>query len=286
MAQIIDGKSIAKKIRGQIAVEVAELKKKTGIIPKLCVVLVGEDSASQVYVRNKEKACAEAGMISDTRRVPSSIEQKELNDLIKSLNNDPSVHGVLVQLPLPKHLNPKEALEEISAEKDVDGLHPLNMGKLLKGEDPLFVSCTPQGIIELILSTGTDIKGKEAVVVGRSNIVGKPIALLLLQRHATVTICHSRTRDLGEVVKRADILVAAVGSPRIVHGDMVKKGSIVIDVGTNRVEGKLVGDVDFEAAKDRAAYVTPVPGGVGPMTIAMLIKNTLIAAKNVSGRRS
>ena len=279
MAEIIDGKSIAKRIRGEVAAEVEKLKKGRGINPKLCVVLVGEDPASQIYVRNKEKACAEAGIASETRRIPSSIKGKELIDLVRGLNKDKSVHGILVQLPLPKGLDAIKVLNEISPYKDVDGLHPLNMGKLLKGEDPLFVPCTPQGIIELVLSTGTEIKGKEAVVVGRSNIVGKPVSLLLLQRHATVTICHSRTKDLGEVTRRADILVAAVGSPRIVHGDVVKAGAVVIDVGMNRVEGKLVGDVDFEAARSSAAYVTPVPGGVGPMTIAMLLKNTLVAAQ-------
>ena len=279
MVQIIDGKAIAMKIREGITEEVKKLKDSKGIIPKLCVVLVGDDPASQVYVRNKEKACAKAGMISDTRRLPSTIKQKELIDIVKSLNSDKSVHGILVQLPLPKGLDPIAALNEISPEKDVDGLHPLNMGKLLRGEEPLFLPCTAHGILELILSTGVEVKGKEVVVVGRSNIVGKPVALLLLQQHATVTICHSRTSDLGEVTRRADILVASVGSPGIIHGDMVKNGSIVIDVGVNRVGDKLVGDVDFAAAKDKAAYITPVPGGVGPMTIAMLLKNTLFAAK-------
>jgi len=283
MVKIIDGKGIAKKIRGEVAAEVAILKEKKGVVPKLCVVLVGEDLASQLYVRNKEKACREAGIESETRRLPASVDEKELIDIVKSLNKDKNVDGVLVQLPLPKKIDAKKVLDEVVAEKDVDGLHPLNMGRLLKGEDPLFISCTPQGIIELILSTGIEIKGKEAVVVGRSNIVGKPIALLLLQRHATVTLCHSRTRDLGEVCRRADILVASVGSPRIVHGDMVKEGAVVIDVGVNRVEGKLVGDVDFDAAKEKAAFITPVPGGVGPMTIAMLLKNTLLAAKRRAG---
>jgi len=283
MVKIIDGKGIAKKIRGEVVAEVAILKEKKGVVPKLCVVLVGEDLASQLYVRNKEKACREAGIESETRRLPASVDEKELIDIVKSLNKDKNVDGVLVQLPLPKKIDAKKVLDEVVAEKDVDGLHPLNMGRLLKGEDPLFIPCTPQGIIELILSTGIEIKGKEAVVVGRSNIVGKPIALLLLQRHATVTLCHSRTRDLGEVCRRADILVASVGSPRIVHGDMVKEGAVVIDVGVNRVEGKLVGDVDFDAAKEKAAFITPVPGGVGPMTIAMLLKNTLLAAKRRAG---
>ncbi|MFH1684528.1 MAG: bifunctional methylenetetrahydrofolate dehydrogenase/methenyltetrahydrofolate cyclohydrolase FolD [Candidatus Margulisiibacteriota bacterium] len=279
MAQIIDGKAIAMKIREGIGEEIKKLKELKGIVPKLCVVLVGDDPASQVYVRAKEKACAAAGMISDTRRLPSTTRQKELIDAVKSLNSDKSIHGILVQLPLPKGLDPIAALNEISPEKDVDGLHPLNMGKLLRGEEPLFLPCTAYGVMELILSTGNEVKGKEAVVVGRSNIVGKPVALLLLQQHATVTICHSRTSDLGEVTRRADILVASVGSPGIIHGDMVKKGSVVIDVGVNRVGDKLVGDVDFADAREKAAYITPVPGGVGPMTIAMLLKNTLLAAK-------
>ena len=279
MAEIIDGKGIAKRIRAEVADQVKKLKENKGLVPKLCVVLVGEDPASQIYVRNKERACAEAGISSETRRIPASIKQERLIDLIKGLNKDRSVHGILVQLPLPKDLDSTTVLNEIFPEKDVDGLHPLNMGKLLKGENPLFIPCTPQGIMELILSTGTEIKGKEAVVVGRSNIVGKPVSILLLQKHATLTICHSRTRDLGEVTRRADILVAAVGSAQIVHGGMVKEGAVVIDVGMNRVGEKLVGDVDFDGAKKRAAYITPVPGGVGPMTIAMLLKNTLLAAQ-------
>ncbi|MEE8638433.1 MAG: bifunctional methylenetetrahydrofolate dehydrogenase/methenyltetrahydrofolate cyclohydrolase FolD [Candidatus Margulisiibacteriota bacterium] len=279
MAKIIDGKSIAMRIRGEVAGQLEKLKKEKNVTPRLCVVLVGDDPASQIYVRNKEKACAEVGIASETLRKPASIKEEQVIDLVRRLNKDKSVHGILVQLPLPKEIDPVKVLNEISPSKDVDGLHPLNMGKLLRGEDPLFIPCTPQGIIELILSTGTEIKGKEAVVVGRSNIVGKPVSLLLLQRHATLTICHSRTHDLGEVSRRADILVASVGSPRIIHGDMVKEGAVVIDVGVNRVEGKLIGDVDFEAAKTRAAFITPVPGGVGPMTIAMLLKNTLLAAK-------
>ncbi|MBU0672318.1 MAG: bifunctional methylenetetrahydrofolate dehydrogenase/methenyltetrahydrofolate cyclohydrolase FolD [Candidatus Margulisbacteria bacterium] len=280
MAQIINGKVIATKIREGLADEVESFIKETGVSPKLSVVLVGDDPASHVYVRSKENACQKAGMIGETHRLSANIKQNELNELVRRLNKDRSVHGILVQLPLPKHLDPIAALNEISPEKDVDGLHPLNMGKLLRGDDPLFIPCTAHGIMELILSTGVEIKGKEAVVVGRSNIVGKPVALLLLQQHATVTICHSRTKDLGEVVKRADILVASVGSPGIIHGNMVKNGAIVIDVGVNRVGDKLQGDVDFDSAKDKAAYITPVPGGVGPMTIAMLLKNTLIAAKN------
>jgi methylenetetrahydrofolate dehydrogenase (NADP+)/methenyltetrahydrofolate cyclohydrolase len=281
MAQIIDGKAIAKRIREEVAVGVGALKQKRGIVPKLCVVLVGEDPGSQVYVRNKEKACAEVGISSETLRFPLSIKQEELVDTIRRLNKDRSVHGILVQLPLPEGLDPVEALNEILPEKDVDGLHPLNMGRLLRGENPLFIPCTPQGVMELILSTGVELKGKEAVVVGRSNIVGKPVAILLLQQHATVTICHSRTRDLGEVCRRAEVLVVAVGSPRIIHGSMLRDGAVVIDVGVNRVGEKLVGDVDFEDARERAGHITPVPGGVGPMTIAMLLRNTLKSAQRV-----
>ena len=283
MARIIDGKSIAKRIRDEVAVAVAKLKSVTGMTPKLTVVLVGDDPASQVYVRNKEKACQEAGVLSEIVRLPASTKEQELVDIVKQFNRDKTTHGLLVQIPLPGHISEKAVIDVVSPEKDVDGLHPLNMGKLLKGENPLFVPCTPQGVMELILSTGVEIKGKEAVIIGRSNIVGKPMALLLLQQHATVTVCHSRTRDLGEVTRRADILVAAVGSPAIVHGDMIKEGAVVIDVGVNRVGAKLVGDVEFESANARAAYLTPVPGGVGPMTIAMLLKNTLKAAEAVLG---
>lgn len=281
MAQIIDGRGIAKRIRDEVAVEIRGLREKGKEIPKLVVVLAGDDPGSQVYVRNKEKACAEVGIPSEVRRIPPSVKEKELIDVVRQLNRDSSVHGILVQLPLPGGIDEKKVLNEISPEKDVDGLHPLNMGKLFKGEEPLFVPCTPQGIMELILSTGIAIKGKEAVVVGRSNIVGKPVSILLLQNHATVTICHSRTRDLGEVTRRAEILVAAVGSPGIIRGEMVREGAVVIDVGMNRVGEKLVGDVDFEAAKDRAGFLTPVPGGVGPMTIAMLLRNTLKAVQRV-----
>jgi len=279
MGQIIDGRAIAKRVRGEVASGVVRLKENFGLVPKLAVVLVGDDPASQVYVRNKEKACAEVGITSEVHRFPASVKEKQVRDLIVSLNHDASVHGILVQLPLPSGFQTEGVIETILPEKDVDGLHPLNMGKLLKGSNPLFTPCTPLGIIELILSTGVEIRGKEAVVVGRSNIVGKPVSLLLLQNHATVTVCHSRTKSLGEVVKRAEILVAAVGSPGIILGDMVRQGAIVIDVGVNRVGERLVGDVDFESAKERAGFITPVPGGVGPMTIAMLLSNTLKAAE-------
>lgn len=279
MAQIIDGRAIAKRIRESAAEGVANLKSARRVSPKLSVILVGDDPGSQIYVRNKEKACEEVGISTETRRLPASIKQKQMVDLIRQLNQDKSVHGILVQLPLPSGINTAEIIEAILPEKDIDGLHPLNMGKLLKGENPLFIPCTPQGIIELILSTGVEIKGKEAVVVGRSNIVGKPVSILLLQNHATVTICHTRTRDLGEVTRRGEILIAAVGSPALIRGDMIKEEAVVVDVGVNRVGEKLVGDIDFETARERAAYITPVPGGVGPMTIAMLLKNTLKAAE-------
>jgi len=280
---IIDGKAIAKEIRDKIAAEVSRLQKEKGIKPKLSVLLIGEDPASRSYVANKEKYSAEVGIESFTHRIPASIKENELIYLIKTLNEDNSTHGILVQLPLPQELNEANIINSISPEKDVDGLHPCNMGKLLKGEEPSFLPCTPQGIVELILSTGIEIKGKEAVVIGRSNIVGKPTAIMLLQRHATVTICHSRTVDLSEVSKRADILVAAIGKPRIVKGDWVKKGAVVIDVGTTKLEQGWAGDVDFEPARERASYITPVPGGVGPMTIAMLLKNTFISAARSAG---
>jgi len=279
MAQIIDGREIAKGIREEIMNEIKTMKGRGKRAPKLTVILVGDDPASQIYVRNKEKACVEVGMSSETRRIPASIKQNELIDIIKSLNQDEGVDGILVQFPLPIGLNEQAVMDAISYEKDVDGLHPFNLGKLLRGENPLFEPCTPSGIIELILSTGVEIKGAEVVVVGRSNLVGKPVAIMLLQRHATVTICHTRTRDLGEVTRRADILIVAAGRPGVVYGDMIKKGATVIDVGMNRLAEKLVGDVDFESAKERASFISPVPGGVGPMTIAMLLKNTLRAAE-------
>jgi len=284
MVKIIDGKGISKRIRGELAREVENFTKATGIKPKLSVVLVGDDPASQIYVRNKERGAEELGMSSETKRIPASIKQKELVEIVEELNRDRAVHGILVQLPLPKGLDENAAIAAISPQKDVDGLHPFNLGRLVRNEAPFHLSCTPQGIMELILSTGIEINGKEAVVVGRSNIVGKPIALMLLQKHATVTICHSRTKDLGAVVKRADIVVAAVGSPGLIRGEMIKEGAVVIDVGMNRVGEKLVGDVDFETAKERAAFITPVPGGVGPMTITMLLKNTLRAAELLTAK--
>jgi len=281
----IDGKAIAKEIRVKVSAEVLNLLKGRGIKPRLAVILVGDDPASRSYVANKEKYSADVGIESFTHRIPSSIKESELISLVKSLNDDGSVHGILVQLPLPKHLSETNILNTIVPEKDVDGLHPLNLGKLLKGEEPLFVACTPSGIMELLLSTGIEIKGKEAVVLGRSNIVGKPTAILLLQKHATVTICHSRTQDLPQVCRRADILVAAIGKPKMVKADWIKRGAVVIDVGTTRLENGWAGDVDYEAAKEVAGYITPVPGGVGPMTIAMLLRNTVISAARSAGHR-
>jgi len=282
MAQIIDGKKIAAEIRAELAKEIEELKKE-GLHPGLAVILVGDDPASRVYVNNKKKACAEIGIYSREYALPKETTQEELLNLIGELNQDPQIHGILVQLPLPDHLDERQVLEAISPDKDVDGFHPVNVGRLATGQ-PCLKPCTPAGIIELIDRTGIELKGKEAVVVGRSNIVGKPGAFLLLARHATVTICHSRTARLDEVCRRADVLVAAVGRPEMVTGDWVKPGAVVIDVGINRVEKGLVGDVEFDTAKEKAGYITPVPGGVGPMTIAMLMKNTVEAARSLANR--
>jgi methylenetetrahydrofolate dehydrogenase (NADP+)/methenyltetrahydrofolate cyclohydrolase len=279
MAKIIDGKLISKQVRAEIGDEVANLQERTGIKPGLSVILVGEDPASQVYVRNKHKACKETGILSFEHILPADTSEEELLALIDKNNADPAVNGILVQLPLPGHIDKDRVLEAINPAKDVDGFHPYNIGKLVTGT-PLFEPCTPLGIMTLIDSTGIDIEGKDAVIVGRSNIVGKPMALMLLKKNATVTICHSRTTDLAGKVRSADIVVAAVGVLEMVKGDWIKEGAVVIDVGMNRnAEGKLAGDVDFEGAEKRAGHITPVPGGVGPMTIAMLLKNTLISAK-------
>lgn len=283
MAKIIDGKKIAQKIRNEVKQEAEKMAREKGIKPKLSVLLVGEDQASQIYVRNKEKACAEAGIETDTHRLPASYKENQLINLISELNMESKVSGILVQLPLPRGLDEKNILIKVFPQKDVDGIHIENLGKLFAGQEPYFYPCTPSGIIELILSTGIEIKGKEAVVVGRSNIVGKPTSILLLNRHATVTICHSRTQNLGAVTRRADILVAAIGKAKMITGDMIKTGAVVIDVGMNRLETGLVGDVDFESAQEVAGYITPVPGGVGPMTIAMLLRNTLTSAKRSAG---
>ncbi|NLT96334.1 MAG: bifunctional methylenetetrahydrofolate dehydrogenase/methenyltetrahydrofolate cyclohydrolase FolD [Clostridia bacterium] len=279
-AKIINGKEIASTVRKNIKEQVDRLKE-SGLTPGLAVILVGTDPASQVYVGSKEKACIEVGFHSEVYRLPEETTQEELLALIQKLNTDEKIHGILVQLPLPKHLDEKVVINAISPRKDVDGFHPLNAGALFVGEKGL-VPCTPKGCIHLIKETGFDLKGKKAVVVGRSNIVGKPVAMLLLNENATVTICHSRTQNLKEELLQADVVVAAVGKPNFITGDMIKEGSVVIDVGINRLEnGKLVGDVDFDSAKEKAGWITPVPGGVGPMTIAMLLQNTLEAAQNI-----
>lgn len=277
-AQIIDGKQIALELRQEMAKEASALKAK-GIEPGLAVVIVGDDPASKVYVGQKEKACQELGIYSEKHALPAETTEEELLGLVNKLNRDGKIHGILVQLPLPEHINEKRVLNAIHPDKDVDGFHPQNVGKLLIGEKA-FIPCTPHGILVLLEKSGVSLDGKEVVVVGRSNIVGKPVALLLLQKNATVCVCHSRTKDLKFHTQRADVLVAAIGKPQFIKADMVKEGVIVIDVGVNRLEdGKLVGDVDFEGVKEKAAAITPVPGGVGPMTITMLMKNTIEAAK-------
>lgn len=278
MANIIDGKGIALKLREELKTEVDKLTAE-GTVPGLAVVLVGEDPASKVYVRNKGIACEKAGIKSLQHLLDADTSEDTLLQLIDKLNADPDVHGILVQLPLPGHINEHRVLEAISPDKDVDGFHPFNVGRLVTGR-PTFEPCTPRGMMKLIETTGMDLSGKEAVVVGRSNIVGKPIALMLLAKHATVTICHSRTKDLGAKVAAADVVIAAVGIPEMIKGEWIKEGAVVIDVGINRVEGKgLVGDVDYEGASKRAGHITPVPGGVGPMTIAMLLVNTVDSAR-------
>ena len=279
MGMIIDGNKIAQDIRNEVRQKTLELRQQRNITPGLAVVLVGDDPASQVYVGRKAKACAEVGFLSREYKLPAETEEKKLLKIIKKLNKDESVHGILVQLPLPGHISTENIISAIDPDKDVDGFHPCNVGGLVAGT-PLFVPCTPRGIMELISRSGIDLTGKEAVVVGRSNIVGKPMAFLLLAQNATVTMCHSRTKDLPSVTRRADVLIAAIGKPRMIKADMVKEGAVIIDVGVNRLEnGKLAGDVDFDEVAPRASYITPVPGGVGPMTIAMLMKNTLDAAR-------
>jgi len=289
VATIIDGVAVAKAVRADVARETAELKA-LGITPGLTVVIVGEDPASQSYVRSKEKASIEAGMKGETIRLPANAYQRDLEVIIDRLNHDPTVHGILVQSPLPKHMDANTVVRRLAPHKDVDGFHPVNVGKLLIGEKDGFAPCTPAGVQELLVRYGVETKGREVVIIGRSNIVGKPMAALLVQSGAgadcTVTICHSRTRDLTFHTKRADILIAAIGKPEAVHGDMIRPGAVVIDVGINRIEDpgspkgyRLVGDVHFESAKRVASHITPVPGGVGPMTIAMLLKNTVRAAR-------
>jgi methylenetetrahydrofolate dehydrogenase (NADP+)/methenyltetrahydrofolate cyclohydrolase len=292
-AALIDGAAIGRLVRNDVAVEVSRLKA-LGIIPGLSVVLVGEDPASAVYVRSKGKACEEAGMRGETIRLPADTSEAQLLEQVDALNDDPRVHGILVQMPLPKHMAADKVIRRIKPEKDVDGFHPVNVGKLSIGERDGFVPCTPAGAIELLVRSGVDTKGKDAVIVGRSNIVGKPMAALLVQDatggNCTVTVCHSRTTDLASHTRRADILVAAIGRPEMITGDMIKPGAVVIDVGINRVTDpsapkgyRIVGDVHFASARAVASLITPVPGGVGPMTIAMLMKNTVRAAAQIAG---
>lgn len=277
-AKILDGKALAARVREGLKKEVAQLTAE-GFTPGLAVILVGDDPASQVYVRNKERACAELGIKSWKHHLPADTSQKDLVQLVERINADPEVNGILVQLPLPAHIQTEAVLDVIDPAKDVDGFHPVNLGLLTAGRSGI-IPCTPAGVMELVKESGVDVTGKECVIVGRSNIVGKPLAFLFLQEHGTVTICHSRTRDLAEVCRRADILVVATGRPGLVNGGMVKPGAVVIDVGINRTaEGKLTGDVDFASAVQQAGAITPVPGGVGPMTIAMLMKNTVAAAR-------
>ncbi len=277
MSNIIDGKAVSAAVKQAVAEEVKQLNAK-GVTVGLAVILVGEDPASKIYVANKEKACEALGIISKKFVLPADTTQEKLLELIDKLNNDKSINGILCQLPLPKGLDEKAVINAISPEKDVDAFHPVNVGKIMIG-DYDFVPCTPAGVMEMLSYYDIDVAGKSCVVIGRSNIVGKPMGMLLLHKNGTVTICHSRTKNLSEVTRGADILVAAVGRANFVTADMVKAGAVVIDVGMNRNEGKLCGDVDFEAVSQKASYITPVPGGVGPMTIAMLMKNTLTAAK-------
>ncbi|MDO7905161.1 bifunctional methylenetetrahydrofolate dehydrogenase/methenyltetrahydrofolate cyclohydrolase FolD [Paenibacillus sp. JX-17] len=281
-APIINGKQVSEEIRAGIRDQVNELKA-DGFQPGLAVVLVGEDPASQVYVRNKEKACHDLGFYSEVHRLSAETSQEELLALVDKLNRQDNIHGILVQLPLPKYIEEKAVIDAIAVEKDVDGFHPVNVGNLVIGDDSL-LPCTPAGVIELIKRTGIEMAGKHAVVIGRSNIVGKPVSLLLQRENATVTMCHSRTSNMKELALQADILVVAIGRANFIDAGYVKPGAVVIDVGMNRLDnGKLAGDVDFEAVKDVAGPITPVPGGVGPMTITMLMQNTLIAAKRACG---
>ncbi len=290
-AQIIDGKQVAADMREELKTKVAELKEQ-GIVPGLAVVLVGEDPASKSYVTAKERACEEIGIYSNDNRLPAETSQEELMAMVDKLNKDPKINGILVQLPLPKHLNESDVLLAIDPNKDVDGFHPVNVGKMVVGEET-FLSCTPHGIIQLLLRNNVKIEGADVVIVGRSNIVGKPVANMLMQKNdkgnATVTVCHTRTKDLAEHCLRADIIIAAAGRPNTITADMVKEGAVVIDVGVNRVEDaskkrgyRLVGDVDFEAVKEKASLITPVPGGVGPMTITMLLYNTVESAERAA----
>ncbi|TVY11505.1 bifunctional methylenetetrahydrofolate dehydrogenase/methenyltetrahydrofolate cyclohydrolase FolD [Paenibacillus cremeus] len=282
-AQVINGKEIVSAYRAEIKEHVEALKSK-GVQPGLAVVIVGDDPASHVYVRNKAKACEEAGMHSEVYKLPENTPEQELLDLIEKLNGDSAIHGILVQSPLPKHISEERVVEAIAVDKDADCFHPVNVGNLMIGKEGP-APCTPAGVIEILKKVGVEIAGKHAVVIGRSNIVGKPMAILLLREHATVTVVHSRTKNLEEITRQADILVAAVGKPKMVKREHVKPGAVVIDVGINRLEdtGKLAGDVDFDDVLDTASYITPVPGCVGPMTITMLLKNTLESAERAAG---
>jgi len=281
MAQIIDGKAISQQVKDRVGGEVAKLKQK-GIIPGLAVIIVGADQASLVYVGSKKRACAALGMYSEEHALPETVSQEELLALVECLNNRSDINGILCQLPLPKHLDEKSIINAISPEKDVDAFHPTNVGRIMIGDFD-FLPCTPAGIMEMLAASNIDVSGKHCVVIGRSNIVGKPMAMLMLHKNATVTICHSKTQNLAEICRQADVLVAAVGRARFVTADMVKPGAVVIDVGMNRIDGKLCGDVDFDEVSGVCSAITPVPGGVGPMTIAMLMQNTLTAAKRQNG---
>ncbi len=282
--KIIDGKVISAQVKDEVKEKTAKLLEKTGVQVCLAVILVGEDPASQVYVRNKKRACEYVGFKSLSYELPESTSQEELLELIEKLNNDDTVHGILVQMPLPKHIDEKTVIDTISPKKDVDGFHPMNVGALCIGEEG-FVSCTPAGVIQLLKRSDIEISGKECVIIGRSNIVGKPMALLMLRENATVTVAHSRTKDLADVVRRADIVIAAIGKPKAITADFIKEGAVVIDVGINRnlETGKLCGDVDYENVAPKCSAITPVPGGVGPMTIAMLMNNCLESAIRFSG---
>lgn len=282
MAEIIDGKYVSSVIRSKIAEEIVEFKSETGVVPGLAVVIVGDNPASLVYVRNKKKACEQVGINSYEIALPADVSEAELIAEVNRLNGDPAVHGILVQLPLPAHINEEAVINTIDPRKDVDAFHPSNVGKIMIG-NYTFLPCTPAGIMDLLEYYNVNVSGKKCVVLGRSNIVGKPMAHLLLEKNGTVTVCHSRTANLKEEIKAADILVVAIGKPEFVKADMIKPGAVVIDVGINRTaDGKLVGDVDFAAVSELASYVTPVPGGVGPMTITTLLKNTLTAAKQLN----
>jgi methylenetetrahydrofolate dehydrogenase (NADP+)/methenyltetrahydrofolate cyclohydrolase len=291
-ARIIDGKQVAADIRAELKVEIARLQTR-GIVPGLGVILVGDDPASQSYVTGKERACEEIGILSDDNRLPAQTSQEDVIALVQQMNGDRRLHGILVQLPLPRHLNESEVLRAIHPDKDVDGLHPVNIGKMVLGEKA-FLSCTPHGVVQLLVRSGVPIEGAHIIVVGRSNLVGKPLANMLIQKsptgNATVTVCHTRTKDLAYHTRQADILVAAIGRPGTITADMVKDGAVVIDVGVSRVDDatkkagfRLVGDVDFDAVKEKASLITPVPGGVGPMTITMLLYNTVESAQRAAG---